>query len=308
MKIVFMGTPDFAVNALEAVLEAGHEVTGVFTQPDKPQGRKMVMTPPPVKVFAESHGLKVFQPTTVRTDEAFELLKSLQPDLIAVVAYGKIIPENILNLPKYGCVNVHASLLPRHRGASPIQTSILVGDKETGVTTQQMDIGVDTGDILLAEKCDIISTDTFETLHDKLAVMGAKLLVDTVDGLKNGTIVPLKQPEDGVTHCSIITKEMGQIDFNKTACEIDCFIRAFTPWPSAFFFMNGKRVKVISATLGDKTSKSAGTVIDTKNALVVACGEGSSIVFNELQPEGKGKMTAKALLNGYPVEIGTVLL
>ncbi len=308
MKIVFMGTPDFAVNALEAVLEAGHEVTGVFTQPDKPQGRKMVMTPPPVKVFAESHGLKVFQPTTVRTDEAFELLKSLQPDLIAVVAYGKIIPENILNLPKYGCVNVHASLLPRHRGASPIQTSILVGDKETGVTTQQMDIGIDTGNILLAEKCDIISTDTFETLHDKLAVMGAKLLVDTVDGLKNGTIVPLKQPEDGVTHCSIITKEMGQIDFNKTACEIDCLIRAFTPWPSAFFFMNGKRVKVISATLGDKTSKSAGTVIDTKNALVVACGEGSSIVFNELQPEGKGKMTAKALLNGYPVEIGTVLL
>ena len=151
----------------------------------------------------------------------------------------EIIPENILNLPKYGCVNVHASLLPRHRGASPIQTSILVGDAVTGVTTQKMDIGVDTGDILLAEKCDIISTDTFETLHDKLAVMGAKLLVDTVDGLKNGTIVPLKQPEDGVTHCSIITKEMGQIDFNKTACEIDCLIRAFTPWPSAFFFMNG---------------------------------------------------------------------
>lgn len=307
MKIVFMGTPDFAVNGLEALLNAGHEITGVFTQPDKPQGRKMVLTPPPVKVFAENNGLKVFQPTSVRTDEAFQLLKSLEPDLIAVVAYGKIIPENILNLPKYGCVNVHASLLPRHRGASPIQTSILLGDKVTGVTTQQMDIGVDTGDILLADKCDILPTDNFETLHDKLAVMGAKLLVDTVEGLEKGTIVAQKQPEDGVTHASIITKEMGQIDFNKTACEIDCLIRAFTPWPSAYFFMNGKRVKVISATLGDKTSKPAGTVIDTKNALVVACGEGTSLVFNELQPEGKGKMTAKALLNGYPVEIGTVL-
>lgn len=307
MKIVFMGTPDFAVNGLEALLNAGHEITGVFTQPDKPQGRKMALTPPPVKVFAENNGLKVFQPTTVRTDEAFQLLKSLEPDLIAVVAYGKIIPENILNLPKYGCVNVHASLLPRHRGASPIQTSILVGDKVTGVTTQQMDVGIDTGDILMAEECDILPTDNFETLHDKLAVMGAKLLVDTVEGLEKGAVVPQKQPEDGVTHCSIITKEMGLVDFNKTACEIDCLIRAFTPWPSAYFFMNGKRVKVISATLGDKTSKAAGTVIDTKNALVVACGEGTSLVFNELQPEGKGKMTAKALLNGYPLEIGTVL-
>jgi methionyl-tRNA formyltransferase len=307
MKIVFMGTPDFAVNGLEALLNAGHEITGVFTQPDKPQGRKMVLTPPPVKVFAENNGLKVFQPTTVRTDEAFQLLKSLEPDLIAVVAYGKIIPENILNLPKYGCVNVHASLLPRHRGASPIQTSILVGDKVTGVTTQQMDVGIDTGDILMAEECDILPTDNFETLHDKLAVMGAKLLVDTVEGLEKGAILPQKQSEDGVTHCSIITKEMGLVDFNKTACEIDCLIRAFTPWPSAYFFMNGKRVKVISATLGDKTSKAAGTVIDTKNALVVACGEGTSLVFNELQPEGKGKMTAKALLNGYPLEIGTVL-
>ncbi len=307
MKIVFMGTPDFAVNALEALLNAGHEVVGVFTQPDKPQGRKMVLTPPPVKVFAESRGLKVFQPKSVRNDEAFELLKSLEPELIAVVAYGKIIPENILKLPKYGCVNVHASLLPRHRGASPIQTSILVGDKVTGVSTQQMDIGIDTGDILLSEECDILPTDNFETLHDKLAVMGADLLVRTVDGLLNNTIAPQKQPEDGVTHCSIITKEMGQIDFNKTANEIDCLIRAFTPWPSAFFFLNGKRVKVISATIGDKTSKPAGTVIEAKNALVIACGEGTSLVFSELQPEGKGKMTAKALLNGYPVEVGTVL-
>ncbi len=307
MKIVFMGTPDFAVNALDALLKAGHEITGVFTQPDKPQGRKMVLTPPPVKAFAVENGLKVYQPTTVRTEEAYELLKSLEPDLIAVVAYGKIIPENILKLPKYGCVNVHASLLPRHRGASPIQTAILVGDNETGVATQQMDIGIDTGDILLSQKTEILPTDTFETLHDRLAVMGAELLVNTVDGLEKGTITPQKQPEEGVTHCSIITKEMGQIDFSKTASEVDCLIRAFTPWPSAYFFMNGKRVKVISASVGAKTQAEAGTVIDTKIGLAVACGGNTSLVFNELQPEGKGKMTAKALLNGYPLEIGTKL-
>ncbi len=307
MKIVFMGTPDFAVNGLEALLNAGHNIVGVFTQPDKPQGRKMVLTPPPVKVFAESRGIKVYQPNSVRTDDVYDLLKSLDPELIAVVAYGKIIPENILNLPKYGCVNVHASLLPRHRGASPIQTSILLGDKVTGVTTQLMDIGVDTGDILIKSECEILPTDNFETLHDKLAAMGAKLLVDTVEGLQNDTIVPQKQPEDGVTHASIITKEMGQLDFSKKAQELDCLIRAFTPWPSAFFFMNGKRVKVISAFVGDKTSKEAGTVIDTKNGLTVACGDGTSLVFNEVQPEGKGRMTAKALLNGYPIEIGTKL-
>ncbi len=307
MKIVFMGTPDFAVNSLDALLNSGHEIVGVFTQPDKPQGRKMVMTEPPVKQFAKTHNLSVFQPTSVRTEEAFDLLKSLEPDLIAVVAYGKIIPENILNLPKYGCVNVHGSLLPRHRGASPIQTAILMGDKVTGVTTQLMDIGVDTGDILMTDKADILPTDNFESLHDKLAILGAKLLVDTVGGLEKGSITPIKQSEDGVTHASIITKEMGQIDFTRNACEIDCLIRAFTPWPSAYFFMNGKRVKVISAVIGGNTSAEAGTVIDAKENLTVACGGGTSLIFTELQPEGKGKMTAKALLNGYQIKVGTRL-
>ena len=307
MRIVFMGTPDFAVGSLEALLKAGHEVVGVFTQPDKPQGRKMVLTPPPVKVFAENNGITVYQPITVRTEEAFDILKSLAPDLIAVVAYGKIIPENILNLPKFGCVNVHASLLPRHRGASPIQTSILCGDKETGVTTQLMDIGVDTGDILLVSKTQILPDDNFETLHDKLAVMGAQLLVDTVEGLENGTVIPKKQPDDGVTHASIIKKEMGQINFNKTSFEIDCLIRAFTPWPSAYFFINGKRIKVIKAILGEKTNAKPGTVVSLKGGIRVACGGETSLVFTDLQPEGKGVMTAKALLNGNPLTEGTVL-
>lgn len=307
MRIVFMGTPDFAVNSLESLINAGHELVGVFTQPDKPQGRKMVLTAPPVKQFALEKGLKVYQPTSVRNEEAFDLLKSLEPELIAVVAYGKIIPENILNLPKFGCVNVHASLLPRHRGASPIQTAILCGDKVTGVTTQKMDIGVDTGDILLADKTDILPTDNFETLHDKLAVQGAKLLVETVSGLENGTIFPQKQSDDGVTHASIITKEMGQIDFNKTADEIDCLIRAFTPWPSAYLFIGGKRVKVKKAVVGANTNSQAGTVIETKNGLNVACGGATSIIFEELQPEGKGVMTAKAFLNGYSIETGEKL-
>lgn len=307
MRIVFMGTPDFAVSSLDALLKSGHEITGVFTQPDKPQGRKMVMTPPPVKAFAEQHGLKVFQPTSVKTDDAYELLCSLKPELIAVVAYGKILPESILNLPKYGCVNVHASLLPRHRGASPIQWAIYCGDKETGVATQLMDIGVDTGDILLSKKTEILPDDNFETLHDRLAEIGAELLVKSVEGLENGEIVPQKQPDEGVSYAPIIKKEMGLIDFNKTAAEIDCHIRAFTPWPSAYFFMNGKRVKAITAILGEKCSASAGTVVSTKVGLQVACKDETSIIFTELQPEGKGKMTAKALLNGYPLAVGTKL-
>lgn len=307
MRIVFMGTPDFAVGNLEALLNDGHEIVGVFTQPDKPQGRKMVLTPPPVKVVAETHGLTVYQPVTVKDDATFELLESLNPDLIAVVAYGKIIPQRILDLPKYGCVNVHASVLPRHRGASPIQTAILLGDKETGVTTQRMDAGVDTGDILMIEKTDILPTDNFETLHDRLAVMGAKLLVETVKALESGDIVPVKQPTDGVTYASIIKKEMGEIDFSKTSFEIDCQIRAFTPWPSAYFFVNGKRVKVAKAYVGEKTEKAHGTVISTNGGIRVACANGTSIVFSELQPEGKGVMTAKAFLNGNALSEGTLL-
>lgn len=307
MRIVFMGTPDFAVSSLDRLLKAGHEITGVFTQPDKPQGRKMVLTPSPVKVFAEEHGLKVFQPTSVKTDDAYELLCSLKPELIAVVAYGKILPERVLNLPQYGCVNVHASLLPRHRGASPIQWAIYCGDKETGVATQLMDVGVDTGDILLSLKTEILPDDSFDTLHDRLAEIGAGLLVKSVEGLEKGTIVPQKQPEEGVSYAPIIKKEMGLIDFNKTAAEIDCHIRAFTPWPSAYFFMNGKRVKVIAAKIGDNCSAKTGTVVSTKNGIQVACKDGSSIVFTELQPEGKSRMTAKALLNGYPLAEGTKL-
>lgn len=307
MKIVFMGTPDFAVSSLDALRNTGHEIVGVFTQPDKPQGRKMIMTPPPVKVYAEEHGLTVYQPTSVKTDEAYELLESLNPDLIAVVAYGKILPERILNLPKFGCVNGHASLLPRHRGASPIQWSIYCGDQKTGVTTMLMDAGMDTGDMLLTAETEITNTDTFETLHDRLAVIGADLLVKTVDGLEKGTITPTKQPEEGVCYAPIIKKEMGVVDFSKTAKETDCLIRAFTPWPSAHFIFNGKRVKILKATVGNGAKLEIGTIVDIKNGIEVACKENTSLIIEELQPEGKGKMTAKDFVNGYQIKVGMKL-
>lgn len=302
-----MGTPDFAVSSLDRLIKFGHEITGVFTQPDKPQGRKMVLTPSPVKVFAEQHALKVFQPSSVKTDEAYELLCSLKPELIAVVAYGKILPERVLSLPRYGCVNVHASLLPRHRGASPIQWAIYCGDSETGVATQLMDAGIDTGDILLSQKTEILPDDNFETLHDRLAEIGAGLLVKSVEGLEKKTLVPQKQPEEGVSYAPIIKKEMGLIDFNKTAAEIDCHIRAFTPWPSAYFFMNGKRVKILKATVGNGANAEIGTVADIKNGIEVACRDNTSLILEELQPEGKGRMTAKDLINGYQIKVGIKL-
>ena len=308
MRIVFMGTPDFAVNALQSLYDGGHEIIGVFTQPDKPQGRKMVLTPPPVKVCAESLGLTVYQPKSVKTSETLDILKSLNPDLIAVVAYGKILPKEILELPKFGCVNAHASLLPKFRGASPIQWSIYCGENKTGVTTMLMDEGMDTGDMLLTEETEITSTENFRTLHDKLAEIGANLLLKTVNGLFNDEISPVKQNDSEASYAPIIKKEMGEIDFNKTANEIDCQIRAFTPWPSAYLFIGGKRVKIINAAVGGSVSEVAGTVVDTKNGLTVACGGGTSIILNELQPEGKGAMPAKAFLNGYPIEIGEKLL
>ena len=307
MKIVFMGTPDFAVESLKALYEAGHEIVGVFTQPDKPQGRKMILTPPPVKVYAESVGLKVYQPKSVKTEDSYELLKSFDADLFAVVAYGKILPKAVLDLPKFCCVNVHASVLPRHRGASPIQWSIYCGDKETGVTTQAMDEGIDTGDILLVDKTEISDNDNFETLHDRLAIMGAKLLVDTVKGIEDNSIKPQKQPEEGACYAPIITKEMGQIDFNLTASEIDCRIRAFTPWPSAYFYIDGTRIKVLRAKIGQSTNSVPGTVVGNSASIAVACKDGSVIEFVEIQPEGKGRMDAKAYLNGKPLSVGTKL-
>lgn len=301
-----MGTPDFAVPTLKALLSAGHSIVGVFTQPDKPVGRKQILTPPPVKVEAEKNGIKVFQPTTLKDGEAYEILKELDPEIIVVVAYGKILPKEILDLPKYKCINGHASLLPRHRGASPIQWSIVCGDKVTGVTTMLMDVGMDTGDILETVTTEISDTDTAETLHDRLSILGAELMCSTLEKIEKGSITPKPQGENGVTYAPIIKKEMGLLDFSKNAKELHCLIRAFSGWPVAYFSLNGKRVKVYSAevAVGDG---SVATVLSSKNEFVVSCGENTALKLTRLQIEGSKPMDARAFLCGNSIAVGTRL-
>lgn len=305
MNIVFMGTPEFAVGCLE-IVHKKHNVVGVFTQPDKPKGRKYVLTPPPVKVRAEELGLKVYQPNTLRDGTAYEILKELNPDLIVVVAYGKILPKEILELPKYKCINVHASLLPRHRGASPIQWCIVCGDKVTGVTTMLMDEGMDTGDILLMSETSITDDEISDTLHDRLALMGAELLDKTIDGILDGSIKPMKQNEEEATYAPIIKKEMAQIDFSLPAKKIVDAIKGYNPWPCAYFNLLGKRIKVYKAEVLS-TYGEQGVVIESKDRLVIGCGEGS-VSLIEVQPEGSKRMNISDMLRGRPIEVGTKII
>ncbi len=306
MKIVFMGTPDYAVNTLEALVNSKHQVAAVFAQPDKPVGRKQILTPPPVKVCAEGHNIPVFQPDTLRDGKALEILKEINPDVIVVVAYGKILPKEILDLPKLGCVNGHASLLPKYRGASPIQWCIVCGETQTGVTTMLMDEGLDTGDILETKKVQIGDEETAEQLFDRLAVISADLMVETIDKLEKGEINPQKQGENA-SYAPIIKKEMARLDFNKNAKEIHCAIRGYYSWPCAFFMLNGKRIKVISAKIGEKTNMQAGSVIGNTDELIIACGDGTSIRLLTVQPEGSKPMSAKQMLCGNRIALGTVV-
>ncbi len=306
MNIVFMGTPDFAVPCLKQIVKDGHTVSAVFTRADKPVGRKKVLTPPPVKAAALELGLKVYQPEKIRGNvEVLELLKGINPDVIVVVAYGRILPAEILNLPKMGCVNVHGSLLPRHRGASPIQWSIVCGDKVTGVTTMLMDEGIDTGDMLLVKEIEITNTDTYETLHDKMALVGAITLSDTLNGLEKGEITPVKQPLEGANYAPIITKQMGQLNFTKPATELDCLIRGFTPWPLAYFYFEDRRFKVYSAVIGEKTNLPSGTIYFKDNKIFISCADGLSIQIREICPDGSKRMEANAFINGRFIESGS---
>ena len=306
MKLVFMGTPDFAVPCLTALQEAGHEIAAVFTQPDKPKGRGYALTPPPVKEKALSYGLPVCQPATVRDGEAEALLREIGPDAVAVVAYGKILPPALLEIPRYGCINVHASLLPRHRGASPIQWAIVCGDEKTGVTTMQMAEGMDTGDILEQVETPIDPDETAESLHDRLSHMGAKLLVQTLQDLEVGTVVPEKQEEALATKAPIIRKEMGQMNFAKTAAELHNLARGFYPWPGAYTSLGGKRLKVLETRLaaGDGAP---GEVLCAAGKLTVACGEHTALELVRVQLEGKKPLTAADLLRGHPIPAGTRL-
>ena len=300
-----MGTPDFAVPALEKLAQSpDYTVAAVFTQPDKPKGRKMVMTPPDVKVCAEKLGIPVFQPSSMRSEETYNSLKELNPDVIVVAAYGQILPKAVLDLPKFGCVNIHGSLLPKYRGAAPIQQSVLDGEKVTGVTTMLMDVGLDTGDILLKAETEIGENETAGELFDRLAVLGGELIVETLDKLKKGEITPQKQDESLATHTSKISKELCPIDFNKSAFEVHNKVRGLNPWPVAVTEIAGKTVKVYSSRVSDM-SGAAGTILSLK-PFVVACGD-KSVELIEIQPQGKKRMTAQAFLAGHKLNIGDKL-
>ena len=299
MNIVFMGTPDFAVPTLERLCEGVHSVKAVFTQPDKPVGRKQIMTPPDVKVCAEKHGLKVYQPNTLKDDISYKELKELNPDVIVVVAYGKILPKSILDIPRYGCINVHGSLLPKYRGAAPIQQAVLHGDKVTGVTTMYMGEGLDTGDILLTRETEIGENETSAELFDRLSLMGADLLIETLDKLNK--ITPIKQDESKASYTAKITRELRPIDWSLKNTEIHNKVRGLQTWPVATSSLNGKELKIHATLLCDKQGK-AGEIIST-NPLTAACGEGS-LIIKELQLSGKKRMDSKSFLLGHPLNIG----
>lgn len=306
MRIVFMGTPEFAVPSLAALLQAGHEVSGVFTQPDKPKGRGYVLTPPPVKALAVEKEIPVYQPTTLKDGQALETLQSLAPELIVVVAYGKILPQVILSLPKLGCVNVHASLLPKYRGAAPIQWSVLDGEKETGVTTMQMAAGLDTGDILLQAATPIGENETAGELHDRLSQLGATLLLETVKGLEAGTIVPVKQDDSKSCYASMLDKSLCQVDFSLPAWDVHNKIRGLSPWPVAVTQLNGKTLKLHRSRLGKPADGKPGEVISIE-PFAICCGDGNTVELLEIQYNAGKRLAADAFLRGHRIEPGTVL-
>lgn len=309
MKVLFMGTPDFAVFSLKALIEAGHEIVGVVTQPDKPRGRGYTLTPPPVKVFATEQGLAVYQPLTLKDDSFMELLQELNPQVCAVVAYGRILPEAVLTFPPFGCINVHGSLLPEYRGAAPMQRAIMEGRAVTGVTTQYMAAGIDTGDMLLWEEVAIEEDDNFETVHDKLGACGASLLVRSLAALENGTAPRIPQDHARATHAAKIGKEDCLLDFSRDSFFVHNQIRGLSPFPLSFTHTpDGKLLKVIRAQRTDdqETHHEPGKVLSVEGGITVACGVGS-IRFLTVLPEGKSRMAAEDFVRGRKVAPGDIL-
>lgn len=313
MKVVFMGTPDFSVGTLKAIVEAGHEVAAVVTQPDKPKGRGGAMSFSDVKQAAIELGLLVLQPKRARDEEFVNELRKINPDVIVVVAFGQILSKEILDMPKYGCVNVHASLLPKYRGVSPIQWAVIDGCEYSGVTTMMMNEGIDTGDILLVEKVKLDSKETGGSLFDKLSGVGAALLVKTLDELEKGTVKPVKQNETEATHVKMLDKSFGNIDFSMEAARIERLIRGLNPWPSAFTHFNGKLLKIWDADVCDDVVCESGesvvngmiTQVDN-NSFIVKCGD-NSLKINELQLEGKKRMKTQDFLRGNHINTGDIL-
>ncbi len=307
MKIIYMGTPDFAVGPLQALVEAGHEITAVVTQPDKPKGRSSQLIPPPVKAYAMTQNLTVLQPEKIKTPEAVAELRKYEADLFVVAAFGQILSKEILDMPKYGCINIHASLLPKYRGAAPIQWSIIDGEKETGVTIMQMDVGLDTGDILTQKIVPIEDDDTGESLFDKLCVAGSELLLDTIPQIEAGTLSPVKQDESKSTYAKMLRKELGNIDFTKSAKEIWCLVRGLNSWPSAYTYYNNKTMKIWRAEpVAENSDAPAGTLVrKDKESIFVQTGEGMLRIL-EIQMEGKKRMSVKDFMLGHSFETGAV--
>jgi len=307
MKIAFMGTPDFAVPCLEAIINSEDEVVAVFCQPDKPKGRTQQLVQPPTKITALEHNIPVYQPKTLKNSAGLELLKEIQPDLVIVVAYGKILPEDFLSYPKFGCINIHASLLPKYRGAAPIQWAIINGDKQAGVTSMQMDAGLDTGDMLLTEKVEIGENETGEELFNRLSVLGSRVLLETIKLLKKGELKPIKQNEQQATYVGMLSKEMSDIDWNMSALEIHNKIRGLYSWPGALTFIDSKLLKIHKAVLSSKISNAKpGSIVSNNGKLEICCGDGHCVELKEVQLEGKKRMNTEEFLRGKPLEIGFV--
>jgi methionyl-tRNA formyltransferase len=324
MKLIFMGTPSFAVPSLQKLLEAGHAVAAVFTQPDKPVGRKQIITPPPVKVFAQSHNLTILQPTKIKTPEARAeiepLLKAADAGIVA--AYGRLLPGWMLSAPKQGCINVHSSLLPKYRGAAPINWAIASGERETGVTIMQMDEGLDTGPMLLQGRLAIGENETAPELTARLADLGASLLLETLTKLESGTITATPQNNDEATYAPILKKEDGQVDWSSDATKIRNRLRGFTPFPGCFTFLNGQRIELIKVTAEAPSSPDAenaedaeeaeeaepGAIVEVmKDSFVVACGDASRLRVTQVQPAGKKVMSVRDFLNGAKIQPGAKL-
>ena len=303
MRIVFMGTPDFAVASLKRLVEDGHDVAGVFTQPDKPKNRGMKLAFSPVKEYALSKNLAVYQPLKMRDGEALAIIKNIAPDLIVVAAYGKILPEDILNAPRLGSINVHSSLLPKYRGAAPINWAILNGERETGVTIMYMAKELDAGDIIICEKAAKHPDEDADELTKRLAELGAKALSEAVAELENGTAPRTPQPEADFPYASMLSREMSPIDWNKSALEIKNQIRGLIPWPCATMELGGDTVKLYRAEIGGSTTASAGTIVGaTKSGIQIACGDCKILSVTELQPSGKKQMAAADYLRGHPIK------
>ena len=305
MRILFMGTPDFAVASLQRLVEDGHDVCGVFTQPDKPKNRGMKMTFSPVKEYALSQNLQVYQPLKMRDGEAMAIVEQLQPELIVVAAYGRILPEEILNAPQYGSINVHSSLLPKYRGAAPINWAILDGLDETGVTIMYMAKELDAGDIIHTVTTPIDPQETAQELTMRLAQLGAQALAEAVDMLRDGTAVRTPQDHSAHTYAPMLSKALSPIDWNRSAKEIHNQVRGLIPWPCASTQVGGKNVKVFCTEFGSATAAPAGTVVAAgKQGIEIACGDGQTLLITQLQAEGGKRMAAADYLRGHSVQVG----